>query len=213
MKRCAFDAGQTTVAALEAMRQGAAGEACGGSSLWRPTGWWRGCGEVKDADEIARMRRAAALGCRLFEGVLEYHRGRSDGAEVAAQLEFKARMAGAEAMSFETIVASGERVGAAAWAGDAAKLPRRGFVTLDFGVVLDGYCSDMTRTVHLGQGAARGVGRVSFGAGSSKGGGGRSCAGRDAAARWMRLRVRCCGRRGWTRFSALHRARRWAGDS
>jgi Xaa-Pro aminopeptidase len=31
------------------------------------------------------------------------------------------------------------------------KLPRRGFVTLDFGVMLDGYCSDMTRTVHLGR--------------------------------------------------------------
>ncbi len=33
----------------------------------------------------------------------------------------------------------------------AAKLPQRGFVTLDFGVVLDGYCWDMTRTVHLGK--------------------------------------------------------------
>ena len=35
-----------------------------------------------------------------------------------------------------------------------AKLPRKGFVTLDFGVILNGYCSDMTRTVHVG-GAAR----------------------------------------------------------
>ena len=36
-----------------------------------------------------------------------------------------------------------------------AKLPKRGFVTMDFGVVLDGYCSDMTRTVHLGKGSKR----------------------------------------------------------
>jgi Xaa-Pro aminopeptidase len=33
----------------------------------------------------------------------------------------------------------------------SAKLPRRGFVTLDFGVILHGYCSDMTRTVHMGR--------------------------------------------------------------
>jgi Xaa-Pro aminopeptidase len=37
----------------------------------------------------------------------------------------------------------------------SARLPRKGFVTLDFGVVLDGYCSDMTRTVHMGPASAR----------------------------------------------------------
>ena len=36
-----------------------------------------------------------------------------------------------------------------------AKLPRRGFVTLDFGVLLEGYCSDMTRTVHMGKASQR----------------------------------------------------------
>jgi Xaa-Pro aminopeptidase len=54
-------------------------------------------------------------------------------------------------MSFETIVASGERSALPHGRASAAKLPRRGFVTLDFGVMLDGYCSDMTRTVHLGK--------------------------------------------------------------
>jgi Xaa-Pro aminopeptidase len=53
-------------------------------------------------------------------------------------------------MSFPTIVASGERSALPHGRATGAKLPRRGFVTLDFGVVLDGYCSDMTRTVHLG---------------------------------------------------------------
>jgi Xaa-Pro aminopeptidase len=60
-------------------------------------------------------------------------------------------MAGAEAMSFPTIVASGERSALPHGTASSAKLPRRGFVTLDFGVVLDGYCSDMTRTVHMGR--------------------------------------------------------------
>ena len=53
-------------------------------------------------------------------------------------------------MSFETIVAGGERSALPHGRATNAKLPRRGFVTLDFGVVLGGYCSDMTRTVHLG---------------------------------------------------------------
>jgi Xaa-Pro aminopeptidase len=53
-------------------------------------------------------------------------------------------------MSFPTIVASGERSALPHGKATTAKLPKRGFVTLDFGVVLDGYCSDMTRTVHLG---------------------------------------------------------------
>jgi Xaa-Pro aminopeptidase len=54
-------------------------------------------------------------------------------------------------MSFGTIVASGERSALPHGHASRAKLPRRGFVTLDFGVVLDGYMSDMTRTVHLGK--------------------------------------------------------------
>jgi Xaa-Pro aminopeptidase len=54
-------------------------------------------------------------------------------------------------MSFETIVASGERSALPHGRATTAKLPKRGFCTLDFGVVLGGYCSDMTRTVHLGK--------------------------------------------------------------
>jgi Xaa-Pro aminopeptidase len=70
---------------------------------------------------------------------------------VAAELEYAARLAGAEAMSFPTIVASGKRSGLPHGQATSTRLPRRGFVTVDFGVVLEGYCSDMTRTVHLGR--------------------------------------------------------------
>jgi Xaa-Pro aminopeptidase len=111
--------------------------------------------EVKDVDEIAAMRKAAVLGCRLFEGVLEHIVSGATEIEVAAQLELLARRGGADAMSFETIVASGERSALPHGRATLAKLPKRGFVTLDFGVVLDGYCSDMTRTVHLGKGSQR----------------------------------------------------------
>jgi Xaa-Pro aminopeptidase len=107
--------------------------------------------EVKDADEIQRMRKAALVGCGLFDRMLTYLQPGLTEIEVAAELEHAARLAGAEAMSFETIVASGERSALPHGRASMGKLPRRGFVTLDFGVMLDGYCSDMTRTVHLGR--------------------------------------------------------------
>ncbi len=156
--RCGFDAGQTTVAGLEAMRKALVPLLKGPDRrvfLVGTDGLVAKLREVKDADEIARMRGAAALGCKLFEEVLEFVVAGVTEAEVAARLEFKARMAGAEAMSFETIVASGERSALPHGRASGAKLPKRGFVTMDFGVLLDGYCSDMTRTVHMGKGSQR----------------------------------------------------------
>jgi Xaa-Pro aminopeptidase len=147
--RCGFDDGNTSVATLNAMR--AAVPASIRRRLFQPIGplvsmlrW------IKDPAEIAVMRKAAALGCRLFENLLTFIQPGITEDAVAAELEYKARLAGAEAMSFPTIVASGPRSALPHGRATAAKLPRRGFVTLDFGVVLEGYCSDMTRTVHLG---------------------------------------------------------------
>ena len=70
---------------------------------------------------------------------------------VAAELEYAARQAGADGMSFETIVAAGPRSALPHGVASAQPIPRRGFVVLDFGVILRGYCSDMTRTVHVGK--------------------------------------------------------------
>jgi Xaa-Pro aminopeptidase len=151
--RCGFDEGNTTVAALKQMQ--AAVPAALRRKMFQPVGalvaklrW------IKDAGEIARMRAAAALGCRLFEGILGTLEPGMTEAAVAAELEYAARLAGADAMSFPTIVASGIRSALPHGRATTAKLPKRGFVTMDFGVVLDGYCSDMTRTVHLGHAGA-----------------------------------------------------------
>ncbi len=153
-KRCGFDAVNTTVVGLEAMRKALpAGQR---RSLFVATqGMVARLREIKDADEIVKMRRAAALGCRLFEGVLTNLSAGETESEIALVMELEARRAGAEAMSFETIVASGKRSALPHGRASATKLPRRGFVTLDFGVVLDGYCSDMTRTVHMGKATPR----------------------------------------------------------
>jgi Xaa-Pro aminopeptidase len=53
-------------------------------------------------------------------------------------------------MSFDTIVASGKRSALPHGHATDTRLPKRGFLTLDFGIIHDGYCSDMTRTVYFG---------------------------------------------------------------
>jgi Xaa-Pro aminopeptidase len=106
---------------------------------------------VKDEGELAVMAEAALAGCRLFEGILKFLRPGVPEMNVAAELEHQARLLGAEGMSFETIVASGARSAMPHGRATAALLPKRGFVTLDFGIIHKGYCSDMTRTVYLGK--------------------------------------------------------------
>jgi Xaa-Pro aminopeptidase len=110
---------------------------------------------VKDIEELALMSQAALTGCRLFEQMLGFIRPGLREVEVAAELEHQARLEGAEGMSFETIVASGVRSALPHGRATNTPLPRRGFLTLDFGIILGGYCSDMTRTVYLGKPRAR----------------------------------------------------------
>ncbi|MGA2570495.1 MAG: aminopeptidase P family protein [Terracidiphilus sp.] len=106
---------------------------------------------TKDEDELALIAEAALAGCKLFDRILGFLRPGIPEVEVASELEHQARRMGAEGMSFETIVASGVRSALPHGRATAAPLPRRGFVTLDFGIILKGYCSDMTRTVFLGK--------------------------------------------------------------
>jgi Xaa-Pro aminopeptidase len=106
---------------------------------------------IKDEDELSIMVDAAMVGCELFEQILGFIRPGIQEIEVAAELEYRARLLGAEGMSFDTIVASGVRSALPHGKASTALLPRKGFLTLDFGVILKGYCSDMTRTVYLGK--------------------------------------------------------------
>jgi Xaa-Pro aminopeptidase len=105
---------------------------------------------VKDEEELALIRSAVSLGAKLFDRALEVIRPGVKESEVAAEMEYMARRAGAEEMSFPTIIASGAR--SALPHGRASDQPIKpgGFVVCDFGVILAGYCSDQTRTVWVG---------------------------------------------------------------
>ena len=106
---------------------------------------------VKDAAEILRIRRAVELGAGLFRIACKKIRHGVTEVEAAAAMEYEARRAGAEGMSFPTILASGARSAIVHGRASGARIPRRGFVVCDFGVILAGYCSDRTRTVHVGR--------------------------------------------------------------
>jgi len=149
-----FDSAQTSVAELERFKTALPAKLrrkllVPGKSLVEPLRW------LKDEDELAVMADAAKLGDSLFEHLLGFIRPGQSEVAVAAELEYQARLRGAEGMSFESIVAAGERSALPHGRASQARLPRRGFLTLDFGVILKGYCSDMTRTVCLGKPTAR----------------------------------------------------------
>ena len=105
---------------------------------------------IKDAEELKLIRAAVKLGAKVYEEALKTVRPGVRETEVAGRLEFAARLAGADGMSFETIVASGIRSALPHGRASSAALARRGYVVIDSGVILRGYCSDMTRTVHVG---------------------------------------------------------------
>jgi Xaa-Pro aminopeptidase len=105
---------------------------------------------VKDADEIACIRAAVHLASGLFQPLLKVIRPGVRESEVAAELEYLARKRGAQEMSFPTIVASGPRAALPHGRASEQAIPAKGFVVLDFGVILKSYCSDMTRTLYVG---------------------------------------------------------------
>lgn len=119
--------------------------------LLEPTsGLVEGLREVKDPDELAVMREAAgivdrALAAVLARGIV----GRSE-REVAFALHGAMLAEGAEAPSFDTIVAAGPRGARPHAVPGPEPIPADALVVIDLGAVVDGYCSDMTRTVATG---------------------------------------------------------------
>ncbi len=106
---------------------------------------------VKEAEEIAAMKKAAEIGDAAFLDIVKFIRPGISELEVAARLETVMRGLGSERPAFSTIVASGER-GSLPHGIATEKLIVSGeFVTMDYGAVYEGYHSDMTRTVCVGR--------------------------------------------------------------
>ena len=106
--------------------------------------------KVKNEEECKNIRRAEQIGDMAFEHILPFIKPGITEREIALELEFFMKRQGASALSFDTIVAVGER-SALPHANLTDKKVENGKVVLmDYGCVYNGYCSDMTRTVVVG---------------------------------------------------------------
>lgn len=106
--------------------------------------------KVKSACELSLIAEAQRLTDAAFTHILDYISPRRTEKEIALELEFFMRKNGAEATAFDTIAVSG--AASSLPHGVPSDIPLRcGFLTMDFGAKVDGYCSDMTRTVVIGK--------------------------------------------------------------
>ena len=106
---------------------------------------------VKDAGELAAMREAQRVTDEAFSEILNHIKPGITESEIAAKLTYLMACKGAERNSFDPIVACGANGSMPHAVPGLKKIEKGHFVTMDFGCVVGGYCSDMTRTIAVGQ--------------------------------------------------------------
>jgi Xaa-Pro aminopeptidase len=105
---------------------------------------------VKDAGEIDRIRRACAIADDAFQALLPRLAAGLTERAFALELEFAMRERGASGNSFDPIIASGPNGSRPHHMPSDRVIERNELVVCDFGCIVEGYCSDMTRTVSVG---------------------------------------------------------------
>lgn len=122
-----------------------------GTELVPTTGLVEGLRRVKDAGEVARIAEA----CRIADAALHNLRDRLAAgpaeSEFGRELDFEMRRLGAAGPSFETIVAAGANAAKPHHRPGDERITANAPIVIDFGALVDGYCSDMTRTVWTGR--------------------------------------------------------------
>jgi Xaa-Pro aminopeptidase len=133
-----------------AQQRAFAGEWFPGAEVVPTTGVVEDLREVKDDGEVARIEAAAAIADAALASIRPLLGERVRERDFALELDTAMRREGAEGPSFETIVASGPH-GAMPHARPTDRVIEEGdLVVLDFGALVDGYCSDISRTIMVG---------------------------------------------------------------
>lgn len=105
---------------------------------------------IKSPEEVRKIEDAQAITDAAFQHILPFIKEGVTERELALEIEFFMRNNGAEAVAFELIVAAGKS-GSQCHAVPGANTVQKGdFITMDFGCIYGGYCSDMTRTIAIG---------------------------------------------------------------
>jgi Xaa-Pro aminopeptidase len=140
-----FEPGWTQVEAYERLKR-----AAGSVKLQPAGGIIEDLRAVKSAEEIAKIRASVLTNSEAFQKTLRRIRPGVREMDVAAELDFQMRMAGADKAAFETIVASGARTALPHAHPTDKKLEAGELLLIDMGAMREGYASDMTRMAHLG---------------------------------------------------------------
>jgi len=106
---------------------------------------------VKTEKEIELIQKAEQIGDMAFSHILHYIKPGVRERDLALEIEFFMRKNGAEALSFDTIVACGPHGALPHAEPDERRIAKGDFIVFDFGCKYNGYCSDMTRTVSVGK--------------------------------------------------------------
>jgi Xaa-Pro aminopeptidase len=125
-----------------------------GVEIASTSGVVEGLRRTKDDHEIAAMRRAIAIGDATCRHIFERLAPGQTERETALALEIHMRQSGADEISFEPIVGSGPLSAHIHHTPTDRSFEKGDLVLLDFGCKVDGYCSDLTRTVVLGSATA-----------------------------------------------------------
>jgi Xaa-Pro aminopeptidase len=106
---------------------------------------------IKKEEELENIRVACEISDKAFKKILPLIKEGAVEKDIKTELEYEMIKLGAEGISFSTIVASNHRSALPHGVASDKKLEKEGFVTFDFGCVYNGYASDMTRTIYLGE--------------------------------------------------------------
>ncbi len=106
---------------------------------------------IKTPKELEYIRRAEEIGDRVFSDMLNFIKPGMTELEIAARIEYLLKLYGGQRTSFSAIVASGINSSMPHAVPTMKKIENGDFLTMDFGCVYEGYCSDMTRTIVIGK--------------------------------------------------------------
>ena len=106
---------------------------------------------IKTSKELEYIRQAESIGDKVFAEILDFIKPGMTELEVAARIEYLLKIHGGQRTSFPAIVASGINSSMPHAVPTEKKIEYGDFLTMDFGCVYEGYCSDMTRTIVVGK--------------------------------------------------------------
>jgi Xaa-Pro aminopeptidase len=107
--------------------------------------------EPKSPEEIASIKKSCNIAEKVFEHILQFIQPGMTELDIAIEIDYKARLLGSEGSAFDTIVTSGSRGALVHGQPSTKKIKKNEIILMDFGCKVEGFCSDITRTICVGK--------------------------------------------------------------